>query len=40
MLEELKRKDKIYDNKIEITHQIENYENLILREINENLKKD
>ena len=38
MLEELKRKDKIYDNKIEITHQIENYENLIFRELSRNLK--
>ena len=38
MLEELKRKDKIYDNKIEINHQIENYENLIFRELSRNLK--
>ena len=38
MLEELKRKDKIYDNKVEITHQIENYENLIFRELSRNLK--
>ena len=38
MLEELKKKNKIYQSNFSLIHPIENYESLILREINENLK--
>ena len=38
MLEELKKKNKNYQSNFSLIHPIENYENLILREINENLK--
>ena len=38
MLEELRKKNKIYQSNFSLIHPIENYESLILREINENLK--